>query len=182
METLNIGIDSWIIQDGNYGNFVVGQDTKFAIEFYPLSLIPSECKEFSITELKTNQYKICGQVIFCADEVWVLDFGFLAFQESKPLEFATKGSWVEGEISLGIDPFFYFEYLKKLPNMPSLTYKFRIEKILLETTPWIKMSDRKMLIRDIQSESFQEVNKTDAWNDDNGHAGYILKCSIDKKV
>ena len=55
METLNIGIDSWIIQDGNYGNFVVGQDTKFAIEFYPLSLIPSECKEFSITELKTNQ-------------------------------------------------------------------------------------------------------------------------------
>lgn len=179
MESLNIGIDSWIIQDGNYDDFAVGQETKFALEFYPISLISSDCKSFSIIESKSYQYRICGQIVYCTEKVWVLNFGFLAFQESEPPEFAIKDSWVEGEIYLGIDPYFYSSYLKSLPNMPSLTYNFRIENILLETTPWVEKLDasaRKMLTRDTQKESFAEITKTDAWKDDNQRASYILKC------
>lgn len=114
----------------------------------------------------------------------MLNLGFLAFQESEPPEFITKDIWVEGEISLGIDPFFYFEYLMKIPDMPSLTYNFRIENISLETTPWIEKSNeksgRKMFIRDTQKESFLDVAKTNAWVDDNQRAGYILKCLLTK--
>lgn len=135
MNSLNIGIDSWIIQDGNYDDFEIGQESKFAIEFYPISLKSSDCRSKSLTELNFNRYKICAQIIFCNKEVWVLDFGFMAFQEIEPPKFTAKDIWVEGEIYLGIDPFFYFEYLNKVPDMPCLTYDFKIEEILLETTP-----------------------------------------------
>ena len=39
------------------------------------------------------------------------------------------------------------------------------------------------MVRDEQNESFTEVAETDAWNDDNGNAHYILKCfSIDDRI
>jgi hypothetical protein len=97
-----------------------------------------------------------------------------------------SGSWVEGEIYLGIDPFMYFEGLKNQAGMPSLTYSFRIGEILLETTPWLTRSDesgRTIMVRDDQNESYREVAETDAWNDNSGNAHYILKCfSIDGRI
>jgi hypothetical protein len=93
---------------------------------------------------------------------------------------------VEGEIYLGIDPFMYFEGLKNMSGMPALTYGFRIERIFLETTPWLTQSDeagRPRMVRDDRNESYQEVTETDAWNDDNGHAHYVLQCvSIDGRI
>jgi hypothetical protein len=32
---IHVGLFSWIIQDGNYDDFEVGQAAKFALEFYP---------------------------------------------------------------------------------------------------------------------------------------------------
>lgn len=177
MESLYVGTESWIIQDGNYGDFVVGEETNFALEFHPISLKSSDCKSSFFTELNFNRYKICGQVICSLEGVWVLDFGLLAYQKINPPKFADKGNWVEGEIYLGIDPFSYFEYLKKIPEIPSLTYNFRIEKIFMETTPWIEKPG-KILTRDIEKESFKEVTETNAWIDDNGNANYILKCLL----
>ncbi len=181
MESLNVGVESWIIQDGNDADFVVGEETNFALEFYPISLKSSDCKSSFFTELNFNRYKICGQVVYSTERVWVLDFGFLVFQEFKPPKFATKGNWIEGEIYLGIDPYFYKAYLNKIPDMPSLIYSFKIEKIFLETTPWITKPGNN-IIRDSEKESFREVSKTNAWDDDNGIANYILKCfRIDKE-
>ena len=34
MEKINVGLSSWIIQDGNYEDFAVGQEQRFALEFY----------------------------------------------------------------------------------------------------------------------------------------------------
>src|SRR5215813_14286261 len=142
MESLNIGIDAWIIQDGNYADFTVGQKAQFALEFYPYSLTPSHSTSKSITHLKASRYNVCGQVVYKTKQVWVLDMGFLAYQEEKAPKYATESSWVEGEVYIGIDPFFYFERLNKLPDMPELTYSFRIEQIFLETTPWISAQDK----------------------------------------
>lgn len=177
MRTLNVGVDSWIIQDGNYDDFVVGQKTKFALEFYPVLLKSSDHNSKSFTELSFNRYKICGQIICSLENVWVLDFGILAYQEIKPPDYAKQGNWVEGEIYLGIDPFFYFEYLKKVPEIPYLTYNLKIQQIYLETTPWIKKSDN-IIARATGKESFKLTSETNAWVDDNGHASYILKCLI----
>jgi hypothetical protein len=118
--------------------------------------------------------------------VWVLDAGFLAYQESQPPRFAKKGAWVSGEIYLGIDSFMYFEGLKNIIGMPALTYNFRIGQILLETTPWLTTTDesgRTMMLRDEQNESHRKVAETDAWNDDNGDAHYVLECfPIDGRI
>jgi hypothetical protein len=179
MESLYVGVDAWIIQDGAYPDFSIGQKMKFALEFFPAFLKVSDCKSKSAESLEASWYKICGQVIYRSKTVWVLDAGFLAYQESKPPRYATKGAWVEGEIYIGIDPFMYFERLNKTPGMPSLTYEFRIDRLFLETTPWTTMTDengRSPIIRDKQEESFREVAETDAWRDDNGHAHYVLKC------
>ena len=174
MDSLNISLDSWIIQDGNYGDFAVGQKTQFALEFYPRSLEPSESESRTATHLKASNYRICAEIAYVNDRVWVLDMGFLAYQETKPPPYARKGRWVEGEVNIGIDPFMYFEHLKNLGGMPVLTYNFRVDQIFLETTPWL--TDQTINVRDEQNESFREIAETDAWNDDGGNANYILKC------
>ena len=84
-----------------------------------------------------------------------------------------------GEIYLGIDPFFYFEDLHKLPGMPALQYDWRIERILLETTPWLSTKRPEggtLMERDKTKESFREVERTDAWQDDEGRGSYELEC------
>lgn len=180
MQSLNIGVSAWIIQDGNYNDFSAGQECKFALEFYPHSLNNSRDSSKSATHLKASLYYVCGQVIYRTEEVWVLDIGFLAYQEGEPPKYVTKGTWVEGEIYVGIDPFFYFEGLNKLRGMPDLTYSFRIDQIFLETTPWITSKDesgRTVMRRDEHQESYREVSATDAWNDDDGHGHYVFKCS-----
>jgi hypothetical protein len=186
MKLLDVGIDSWIIQDGNYSDFSVGQKAEFALEFYARSLKSSSCKRYSAVHLAGSRYQICGRVVYCAKSVWVLDMGFLAYQDTPPRRFATKSSWVEGELYLGIDHFAYFEDLKNLPGMPRLTYSFYIHEILLETTPWLTTTDasgRTMMMRDEQNESYRGVAETDAWNDDNGSAHYILRCMpIDGRI
>ena len=166
MDSLNIGLSSWIIRDGNYGDFSVGQKTEFALEFYPHSVQASDCRSPSATHLDKNVYQICAQVVYRTNRLWVLDMGFLAYNEMEPPPFAEKGSWVKGEFSIGIDPFMYFEYLKNRSGMPNLTYRFRIDQIFIET-----------------NESYAEVAETNAWGDNNGSANYILKCvSIDGRI
>ena len=36
-----IGLSAWIIQDGNYGDFSVGQRAEFALEFYAREALKS---------------------------------------------------------------------------------------------------------------------------------------------
>jgi hypothetical protein len=49
MRTLQIGLSSWIIQDGNYEEFEVGREYRFALEFYAPDLaiddLPVESRE-----------------------------------------------------------------------------------------------------------------------------------------
>ena len=120
-------------------------------------------------------------MVYCSRQAWALDCGFLVYDQAKPPRYFEKGLWVEGEIVLGIDPFFYFEGLYALPGMPALTNRFRIEQILLETTPWFTSKDevgRTVLERVKHQESYKEVYETDAWNDDDEQASYILRCRL----
>jgi len=41
IELLSLNLNSWIIQDGNYGDFSVGDSGALAVEFYPLSGLES---------------------------------------------------------------------------------------------------------------------------------------------
>jgi len=181
MRMLFVGVSSWIIQDGNYGDFTVGDIAKFALEFYPHSMEPAQSQEQIIDRIKASRYRVRGRVIYASQSAWVIDFGPMAYQnQAAPPRFETD-SWVEGEVYLGIDPFFYFEELYALPGMPTLQHEWHIRRLFLEKTPWLTTTDdrgRITLTRDEQQESYIEVPKTYAWEDDNGNAHYVLECEL----
>jgi hypothetical protein len=184
MDRLQIGHAAWIIQDGNYPDFAVGQETRFALEFHSDTLDAASGGPSAFERVGDARYRVRAEVVWRLDHhaepAWVIDFGILAYESMAPPEHAGVGSWVTGEIYLGIDHYRYFEQLYKLPGVPALIYPWHIHRICLETTPWLTTTGstgRQMFIRDHMRESFVEVSRTDAWNDDGGHAGYVLECS-----
>jgi len=175
----DIGLSSWIVQDGNYDDFETGQVVDFALELYSKAIRADETKQKSAKDLGRAMYSITGEIIYLTPDVWVLDFGIRAFQESKPPEGFVVGSFVAAEIYLGIDPFFYFEYLHRRPNIPALIYSWNINSVRQQTAPFVETRDpsgRKMLIRDETKHGFKAIKKTDAWTDDGGNAEYVLSC------
>lgn len=185
-KTLQIGLSAWIIQDGNYADFVCDSILRFAIEFYSedgLSILAREAGDAVNTCLIQRhdcQYQATGLVRFCAEDVWVVEFdGVLAFREESPPNGIVPGAIVSGDIWLGVDPFFYFERLFKTPNIPPLIYEWQIESIAMETAPFIETADsfgRKFMVRDQSQHRRVPIASTDAWKDDNGNADYLLTC------
>src|SRR5437588_7630307 len=101
MRTLFIGVSSWIIQDGNYGDFRVGEAARFALEFNPHSLQPARSQVPMAERLRGSRYRVCGRVAHTGRSVWVIDFGIMAYENREPPRFAARGDWVEGELYLG---------------------------------------------------------------------------------
>lgn len=178
---LHVGLSAWIIQDGNYGDFEVGQEAKFALEFYPPQDLRAGPPGPAVAEhITASRYRIRGRVVFSGLWAWVIDTGlFMAFQQATPPIYAVVGNWLEGTIYLGIDPFFYFEELHRVDGMPPLSYKWLVRELLRETTPWNEGTDelgRTLKSRDESRESFLPATKTDAWHDDGGYGHYVLRC------
>jgi hypothetical protein len=180
---MNIGLDAWIIQDGNYDEFESGRGYRFALEFFPEDLRPSGPAVPSLRAAVGAQHDALGTIMRATDSSWVVDFGVPAYREAKPPEWARVGLSVKGKVYIGVDPFFYFESLKNEPGMPDLFQRWRLRRILLETTPWITTADArgsKIISRANVPRTFREVLKTDAWRDDDGHAHYVLECELDR--
>ena len=181
MKTLQVGLSSWIIQDGNYGEFEAGREYRFALEFYAPDLVidTSPVEACALVPLGNAKYRGDGCVTFGSDKAWVIDVGVPAYRDERLPDRAHVGSRVTGDIYIGIDPFFYFESLSALPGMPDLYRRWFVRRILLETTPWLEMVDdsgRTLRTRDESKVGYIEVDATDAWNDDDGHGHYLLEC------
>ncbi len=177
MSELTIDLHSWIIQDGNYGDFAVGDVQKFALEFAGSSLASSGSRTPHLQHVGAGIYQACGEVIFVHPTVWVIDIGVKVFWESSIPPFAEMGSWVEGKILLGIAPFFYKEYLRKLPDIPNLFYEWTIKRISRNDTPLIETPNAQggiVITRDNTREHWTDISKTDAWEDGNGSSTYLL--------
>jgi hypothetical protein len=177
---LFVGVDSWIIQDSNYDDFTVGQHAKFALEFWASTeLRPAGDGPLGAEHVGAARYRVRARIVFANEGVWVLDAGrFLTYSSPPPQKLRT-GQLVGGDINLGVDPFFYFEKLHRLPGMPPLSYRWRIREIQRETTPWIDgvlESGTQVRTRDESRESFAQATATDAWHDDGGHGHYVLGC------
>ena len=137
---LRIGLSSWIIQDGNYGDFECETTERFALEFYSESGLSNVDSRFTTWPMRTMP-AIGPPASFDSAEqkVWVVDFdGVLAFREGHPPDGIRPGVTVAGELCLGVDPFFYFERLAKLPNIPPLIYEWRIDAIAMKTAPFVE--------------------------------------------
>ena len=176
-DPIAIGLSSWIIQDGNYADFVVGQERAFALEFYaskPLVLLgPGRDSTLNYVHTGNAQYSVTGRCIHVEADWWVLDFGMLAYTQYPPPVACASGDIVQGNIYLGIDPFFYFENLSRRLDAPPLIFDWNVCRIEIQTAPLIQTADR-VLERDPMQLAWGEITETNAWRDDGGHAEYIL--------
>jgi hypothetical protein len=179
----DIGLSAWVIQDGNYPDFEVGQTAEFALEFWlphRVAVRPT-VREVSATHLGDCLYDTVGEVLAQADEITVLDIGVLVYQHrSSQQPSLPQGPRVAVQLRLGVDPFHHFESLSKTGDVLPLVYSWKILSILKQTAPFIETvaEGRKLRIRDTQRLGYEEILKTDAWHDDGGYAEYLLRCDL----
>src|SRR5262245_16420833 len=137
MNEWHIGLESWIIQDGNYDDFRCNEVRDVALEFYPLGLRPSCVHERQAKWLGGCKYVVNAEVVYSGG-AWVLDFGVGAYEKRPTPLSVSKGMWVEAEVSLGVDPFIYYEEMAMLNDMPALIYRWHVTEIGIETAPFIE--------------------------------------------
>ena len=174
----HIGLSAWIIQDGNYPDFAVGDRFEAALEFgfyHPPAMVERGVP--SAKHVEGCDYEVVARIETVAPDLWVVDIGIKAFQESPPPVGALPGQMASGQIYLGIDPFFYFESLGQLPQLPPLIYTWRVLDIVRQTAPLIPAGER-MLVRDPERRGWQPLERTEAWKDDGGNGEYVLRCEL----
>lgn len=176
---LVVGLNSWIIQDGNYGDFQVGESYKLALEFNGSALVHSSTRVMQCERKHASVYNVIAEVIFATPEVWAIDFGIKVFCEARPPRFVRSGDWVEGEIWIGVDPFFYKERLHRATGMPDLFTDWVVSRVRLETTPWVEDASaaQKRLRCNFEHEAWVDKDATDPWADDEGRGDYLLSLS-----
>ncbi len=178
-DLLAIGLASWIVQDGNYGDFAGGKHAAFALEFFALepfaAVEPPTGEKPSLIHLDGPQYEVIGRVAHIAAQWWVLDVGFPVYSSTPLPPNVPIGAWIRGEIRIGVDHFSYLETLAKEAEAPALIFDWKIEKIKIQTAPWIEVRPKNWQ-RDYAQNGWREIDKTDAWHDDGGSAEYILLC------
>ena len=181
IEVLTVALNSWIIQDGNYGEFQTGDVTTFAVEFWTqdraLELLGSGLAEPAIYHIADATYKICAPIVYVAPDWWVIDIGIPVYSNNAPPPGAKPGQWLEGEIQLGVDHFSYFERLSQLPGAPPLIFEWTIESIDMQTAPFIETRPG-LRERDRARRGWKRIAQTDAWRDDDGNAEYLLHCRL----
>jgi hypothetical protein len=179
-DLLAVGLASWIIQDGNYGEFERGDHRAFALEFSAsteLDKVKPEGEHTPFLERSWGaMHKALGKVVHMTVDWWAIDAGILIYNEAqKPPRDVQLGDWVTGEIYVGIDPFDYFERLARHPDAPALIYDWKIEKIEMQTSPFIKRQPWLVSV-DLSRPGLMEIETTNAWVDDGGLADYVLHC------
>jgi hypothetical protein len=170
------GLSSWIVLDGNYPDFERGQIAEFAVEFDAHDLESTAPAIASAQLVKDSDYRITGEVVFAGAKAWVIDCGILIYDEGSPPSGIDCGDWVAATAFLGVDPFMYFERLHRLADMQPIIYTWRIDRIRRQMAPFIEVRPR-YFERDVSRWGYEDVDATDAWEDDGGHAEYLLVCA-----
>ncbi|GLH77675.1 hypothetical protein SSBR45G_25830 [Bradyrhizobium sp. SSBR45G] len=173
-----VGLASWIILDTNYPDFKSGSEAAFALVFSPKKPLEDIAPHAAVAPSRIHRgsgvYGIIAQVVHVAEDWWVIDAGVLAFQDSSPPVDAKPGAWLRGEIQIDIDPYDYFEHWGHQPGVPALIYEWRIDKIEVQTAPYVEISPRKFAL-DATKLGWREVAETKAFEDPAGE--YLLHCT-----
>jgi hypothetical protein len=175
-----IGLDSWIIQDGNYPDIVTGQRIDFALEFASRGGLrrSDEAQEAGVRWIEGSQYEVTAQVVHDEPNARVLDFGILAYHfigVEDPEHQSHVGCWVTGEINLSVDPFFYFQELASEDGFPPLIYAWTVQEVLQRTGQNAPRGGATDVLAD-KRHGFTRIEKTDAWGDVSTAPGYLLRC------
>jgi hypothetical protein len=179
--TWNIALSAWVIQDGNYPDFTAGQVAEFAVEFYQKrGTRIEECESGgSARMLDDSTYEVRAEKVADTGGATVIDIGIFAYCHNISLPFAElrTGQRFRTELHLNVDPFHNFELGGQNGETYPLVYSWRIRSILRQTAPFIEVSSGSRM-RDPSKHGYEEISRTDAWKDDDGHGEYILRCDL----
>ncbi len=123
--------------------------------------------------MKDATYQVIAHKVRETDKSTILDLGILVYSQFGP-QFSNVecGSRFRTELWLAVDPY----------HSSPFVYSWRITSILRQTTPFVETASRpfggKFLTRDVSKLGYEEISRTDAWKDDNGHGEYILRCEL----
>lgn len=161
--SLKISLARWIIEDGNYADFCVGENRRFALEFWASSpLTRTTENSISLREQSGHSYDVVSKLLFASDVVRVIDCGVLAYSEwNGEVEDGCKiGDFVRGNLRFGVDPFPYLGTHSKIPGIPPLIYEWQVNSIDEDTTPFVLSEDGRTYTRDESQRSHQAVRST----------------------
>lgn len=180
-----LGLAGWVIQDGDFVDVEKGQELSFRIEISPAPAWTAATgfdTTLASSPLDGSAREFVGELVFVNEEFWVMDVGTLVCGVGElPLVYAGRetpdvrvgdrfvrdGSFLVLAVAIDVN----FE------GAPAHRYQWRIDRIELETTPWIEVEPRSWK-RDPGNVSHREVDRTDAWRDDPYMPEYLLHCSL----
>ena len=183
-----IGLPSWVMQDGNYTEFAVGQRRQFALEFHyhrnrRLVQIDDAQSRMCKYTGRVTDYDVTAHLLMDAgpsrEGFFLLDFGLRAYKRQMvldDLEPPPAGTWLSGVIGLSVDPFDYMDDRFRPTGLPPLIYTWTIDAIEKATTPpitikyghplYIGPNDGPKQVANPARESWQTVRSTRMWDDD----------------
>ncbi len=176
-----LGISSWVISDGNYADFAVGEQRRFALEYFEKDLHDSTPGTRSARSVGEGLYEITAEVAYAAHDLVLLDFGLLAYSDTRTPA-ATSGTWRSGIVLLEVDHFAYFETHAQREGIPPAIYAWTITGIWRQTAPYILDPDpnRPQYIRDPARLGYASVDRTGALHGDDGSNDYLLRCRLEQ--
>ena len=173
-----IGLDSYMIKD-TLSEFYTGQIVEFALEAQSedeKAVTGQSLKTFK--HIKLGLYDFDAEIIYLKDGLGVFDFGIRAstrFDTDTPI-----GTKIQGHTHLFVD-WEYWSLKNSYPNLPPMVYTWRIESINIQTGPYIVTYNSvggKSISRDETKIGYRPVERTNAWEDDDGNAFYFLNCTL----
>lgn len=150
---LPIGLAGWVLQDGNYDDFIAGTRREFALEFHinfdrPLRQIETSALGLRATG-SYSDYEVTARVAYNniegaafgqPDACWVLDLGgVMAYSTHTPETVdglrPQVGDTLRGVLSIAVDHFAYFRRLCNVPGVPPLIYSWEVATVEIDETP-----------------------------------------------
>lgn len=172
-DLFQVGLSSWIVDDGNYKTFSIGDVRSFALEYFNEEDLQSTTTPCSHRHIGNARHIVSGKRVHLGGlqtnltSTWVvIDIGVLAYREL--YSYPPPPDSFSGELYIGVDPFFYFENLANQADAPPLIYDWRIHRIEVETAPRILQDG--ILIYDPDKRKRADVQDTNYGDD------FVLHC------
>jgi hypothetical protein len=169
----NLHYSRWVIDDGEPERHVGEIFEWFAVDFWTdAALVQSVETTKSAIPIADNSYRVNAEVIYISDDTklayYILDFGLRAICNGVNVlpRGCQKGDHVTGELSLGLP-------LCASAYSDELIYKWQVNKVSADLTPYVLDPTKRMRIRDVSASKYEVVLGTEALN----ATRYVLHCS-----
>jgi len=186
-DSWTVGLSAFVLQDEDAGDLEAGQEAEFVVVLTPAPAWTAPVESDSTVSsrrLEANVREFVGKLVSLGQGSWVMDVGILVWGDSDwPLVYSDREV---GEVRIG-DRFagrgsldavaFTLPAGDSFRGIVPPRYTWQIDRIELDMTPRIEDVPGSW-IRDSQKVSYRRVERTGVWRDDEGHADYLLHCTL----